>query len=60
MMVKVDNPGKGIVGKRVGGEDVNEIDNFYNCPLCGQSVDMRDLGQVLHHEARGHEALTRD
>jgi hypothetical protein len=26
-----------------------EADHFMKCPGCGQSFDMRDLGQVLEH-----------
>lgn len=67
-MNKVDNPAKGIMGRRVklvDGEYVpdileNEIDNFYTCRACGQSVDMRDLGQVFHHEDPGHEPISCD
>ena len=36
---------------------VGEGDHFYTCPACGQSVDMRDLGAVLHHEDEKHEPL---
>lgn len=35
----------------------NEADNFYNCEACGQAVDMRDLGEVFHHEEAGHKPL---
>jgi CheY-like chemotaxis protein len=30
---------------------------FYRCPECGQAVDERDLGQVLHHEESSHFKL---
>jgi hypothetical protein len=33
---------------RAGRRD--EAGYFYRCPICGQAVDERDLGQVLHHE----------
>lgn len=35
----------------------NELDHFYTCKACGQSVDMRNLGQVFHHEEAGHKPL---
>jgi hypothetical protein len=35
-------------------------DNFYVCPQCGQAVDMRDLGQVFHHEEPGHKPIDSD
>lgn len=35
----------------------DEADNFYACPSCGQLVDMRRLGDVLHHEEEGHKPL---
>lgn len=40
----------GITGKRVGGEPTDEAEQFYVCAVCGQAVDMRDLGDVLYHE----------
>ena len=49
-------PGK-IIGKRLGGDPEDEREHFYVCPSCGQAVDMRDLGQVFHHEAPDHEPL---
>lgn len=35
-----------------------ELDNFYTCKACGQCVDMRNLGQVFHHEESGHKPLS--
>ena len=35
----------------------HEAEHFYICEACGQAVDMRRLGDVLHHEAEGHERL---
>jgi hypothetical protein len=32
-------------------------DHFYKCPACGQQVDRRQLGEVLHHEVPEHKAL---
>lgn len=32
----------------------DEADHFYICGSCGQAVDMRRLGDVLHHEEPGH------
>lgn len=57
-MNKINNAGKGIIGHREGGDPENELDNFYNCKACGQSVDMRDLGQVFHHEDEGHKPIS--
>jgi hypothetical protein len=59
-MSKVTNPAKGMVGRRIGGDPENELDNFYTCAACGQSVDMRDLGQVFHHEDEGHAPIDTD
>ena len=61
-MSKVTNSAKGITGQRkIKLRDIglpeNERDNFYNCGACGQPVDMRDLGQVFHHEENGHETI---
>lgn len=44
----------------IGREDVEPIDearHFFRCPTCGQIVDKRDLGQVIHHEESGHLPL---
>lgn len=57
---KPDNPGVGIVGIREGGNPANEEDNFYVCLKCGQAVDMRDLGQVFHHEEPDHKPISQD
>ncbi|MET3520241.1 hypothetical protein [Mesorhizobium abyssinicae] len=34
--------------------------HFYLCPRCGQSVDMRDLRQVIWHQRTEHERLDID
>lgn len=41
----------------VAAPDVPEDEHFYRCEACGQAVDMRRLGDVLHHEDEGHEPL---
>jgi hypothetical protein len=46
-----------IIGHRIGGDPPNEADHFYTCQDCGRAVDMRDLGQVFHHETPTHEPL---
>ncbi len=55
----------GIRVKKVNGEWVedpveDESDHFYVCKACGQAVDMRCLGQVIHHETTGHKPLDLD
>lgn len=35
----------------------DETEHFYVCPTCGQALDMRQLGDVMHHEAPGHDHL---
>jgi hypothetical protein len=47
-------------GVRLGGEPANEADHFYVCEHCKQAVDMRDLGQVFHHEERPHQPIPND
>lgn len=32
----------------------DEAEHFYVCAECGSAVDMRRLGDVLHHEEPGH------
>ena len=56
---KPDNPGVDIIGTREG-PPIPEEDNFFVCSRCGQAVDMRDLGQVFHHEEPDHEPTTHD
>lgn len=57
---KITNDAKSILGKREGKEPENELDHFITCASCGQSIDMRDLGQVFHHEGEGHERIDID
>jgi hypothetical protein len=38
----------------------SELDFFYNCEECGQSLDTRDLTQVLRHHVPGHEPIPND
>lgn len=59
-MSKITNPAKGITGRIVGPEPENEMEHFYICSACGQAVDMRDLGQVFHHEEKEHESVDSD
>ena len=47
-------------GKIVGPEPEDESEHFMQCRACGQYFDMRDLGQVLHHEDPGHEPIPYD
>ena len=59
-MSKITNAAKGISGRIVGPEPEDEAEHFYRCQACGQMVDMRDLGQVLHHARTGHEPIDAD
>lgn len=57
-----NKPETGHLGTRINGNGVaaqvtDERAHFYLCKSCGQAVDMRDLGQVLHHESVGHSPL---
>jgi len=36
---------------------LREIDRFFSCPVCGQSVDRQDFRAVLHHDASPHKPL---
>jgi hypothetical protein len=40
-----------------GAEPVDERKHFFICPKCGQAVDVRRLGDVLHHRETGHKPL---
>lgn len=33
----------------------NEAQHFFTCKVCGEPVDMRDLGEVFSHEHKGIE-----
>jgi hypothetical protein len=57
---RTNNPASGIVGERIGGSPADERVHFYVCPVCGQAVDKRDLGQVFHHGQPGHDRLPED
>ncbi|MCB4863294.1 hypothetical protein K7W03_27360 [Sphingobium sp. PNB] len=35
----------------------DESQHFITCTECGQAIDCRRLGDVLHHEEPGHERL---
>lgn len=49
------------LGVRIGGPPVvTEADHFYTCEVCKQAVDMRQLGQVFHHEQPEHQPLPLD
>lgn len=58
-MRKVDNEFNGVVGVPDGPVD-DEEDHFYQCHICGQMVDMRHLGEVVHHNQPDHERLKDD
>lgn len=45
------------MGRIVGPEPSDEREHFIACPACGQLIDCRDLGAVLHHEQPGHKPL---
>ena len=35
----------------------SEEDCFLQCPVCGQTIDCRDLPQIFHHAQREHDRL---
>lgn len=35
----------------------DEAEHFEVCPECGQAIDCRRLGDVLHHSDPGHEPI---
>lgn len=59
-MTKLSDLGPPITGRRHDGKPVPVQEHFYACPICCQSVDKRDLRQVIWHEQPGHEALELD
>jgi hypothetical protein len=36
---------------------IEERENFEQCPECNQWYDLRELGDVLHHDQLDHEPL---
>ena len=54
-----------IIGIRINPDGTpyevkDESEHFYVCAVCGQAVDMRDLGEVFHHETPGHKPIELD
>ena len=43
-----------------GDEPADEAGHFVECPICGQAVDQRRLGDVIYHLAEGHSPLPID
>lgn len=41
----------------VTAPDLAEAEHFITCPECGQAIDCRRLGDVLHHDEPGHEPI---
>lgn len=61
VVIETKQAAQGTPAKRVGGPPVqSEADHFYVCADCGQAVDMRQLGEVFHHEVPGHQPLGLD
>lgn len=44
------------------GEDGSDDDmrHFDECPSCGQSIDLRRLGDVMYHDEPDHAPLPRN
>jgi hypothetical protein len=57
---RTNNPATGIKGRRHGPPANDEAGHFEFCPICGQTFDMRNLGEVLHHHLQDHEPLKLD
>lgn len=43
--------------KRVAAADLANDQHLHICEICGQQVDRRRLGDILHHEQSGHHPL---
>ncbi|MFL5240318.1 MAG: hypothetical protein ACJ8EL_22535 [Rhizomicrobium sp.] len=44
-------------GEPVGWEPKSELDHFFRCEKVRADVDMRRLGDVIHHEEPFHEPI---
>lgn len=38
-----------IMGEAEGWKPAGDLDHFMQCPICGGTIDCRDLGQVMDH-----------
>jgi hypothetical protein len=38
-------------------DPATELEHFMTCAECGQSFDMRNLGDALHHDQPGHRPI---
>lgn len=55
---RTNNPATGIKGRALGRKAKGSIREHYEiCPECGQAIDLRDLGEVFHHNEPGHKPL---
>ncbi|RWM23244.1 MAG: hypothetical protein E5X53_10525 [Mesorhizobium sp.] len=54
---RINNPATRIKGERHGPPANDEEGCFEFCPVCGQTFDKRNLGEVLHHHLPDHEPL---
>ncbi|TJU72550.1 MAG: hypothetical protein E5Y15_33775 [Mesorhizobium sp.] len=54
---RTNNEATGFKGKRHDGQVKDEREHFQICPVCGQEMDKRDLGEALHHATPGHKPL---
>lgn len=59
-MTKLSELGPPIVGRRHGDQPKDDIDPFHMCPVCGQTVNRRDLRRVIWHDEPRHEPLEMD
>ncbi|MER8767020.1 hypothetical protein [Mesorhizobium sp. M0968] len=55
--IRTDNIATGYEGRPHDGPVEDESKHFVCCPVCGQTFDARDLGQVFHHAEPQHEPL---
>jgi hypothetical protein len=46
-----------VQGEVIGPAAKTQVGHFYECRACGQRVDQRRLGEVLHHEIPDHKPL---
>lgn len=40
---------KDVVGEPDGWTPITELEHFMRCPVCGETLDCRDLGRALKH-----------
>ena len=58
MKGRTNNIASAIRGRALDKPKGGSREHYEICPACGQAIDLRDLGEVFHHDIPGHKPLT--